>query len=136
MGRRPRSRLDLVHPDVGVRVKRKQQVQKRQHDKRAKVRHLEIDDKVFVRDFPGGKTWLPGSVVETQGPLSFIVDLEDGRRVRRHIDHVRLRTSESVVTPDTDDWVDDLITTPSSEPTNANGSDTVNNSNPSCERIL
>ena len=50
--------------------------------------------------------------------------------MRRHIDHVRLRTSESVVTPDTDDWVDDLITTPSSEPTNANGSDTVNNSNP------
>ena len=130
MGRRPRSRLDLVHPDVGARVERKQQVQKRQHDKRAQVRHLEIDDKVFVRDSPGGKTWLPGSVVETRGPLLFIIDLEDGRRVRRRIDHVRLRTSESVVTPDTDDWVDDLITTPSSEPTNANGSDTVNNSNP------
>ena len=34
--------------------------------------------------------WLPGNIVSSSGPLSYTVQLPDGRR--RHIDHIRKRT--------------------------------------------
>ncbi|CAI5657334.1 unnamed protein product [Oreochromis niloticus] len=64
MGRKPRSHLDLLRPDVGARVTQSQ----------------------------SGQKWLPGVIHHTSGPVSFVVELLDGRRVRRHKDHVRAHT--------------------------------------------
>ena len=50
---------------------------------------------MFVRDFPSGKTWLPGSIATVDGPQSFHVTLEDCRTVRRHVDHVRFRSAST-----------------------------------------
>ena len=114
MGRRLRSQLDLVRPNVRARVETKQQAQKKNHDKRTKQRELKVADHVYVRDFPGGKTWLPGSIVSCRGPLSFIVRLRDGRCIRRHIDHICLRTVEMSTSRSTlGDWTDDLVQVPS-----------------------
>ena len=44
---------------------------------------------MYVKDFPNGKDWLPGEVVKIQGPLSYHVQLTDGRTVRRHDDVIR-----------------------------------------------
>ena len=35
--------------------------------------------------------WLPGVVTKVTGPLSYYVELSDGRVIRRHIDHLRSR---------------------------------------------
>ena len=33
--------------------------------------------------------WLPGIITEVTGPVSYVIELTDGRTVRRHQDHVR-----------------------------------------------
>lgn len=61
-----------------------------------------------VRNFATGDNWLPGSIVESLGPLSFRVKLVDGRLVRRHIDHIlfRLGSHSQQIQSDAYDWLD------------------------------
>ena len=93
MGRQLCSHLSLLHPDFTIqdRVLNKQQSQKDHHDSRANRQHFTIGDTVFVRDFPTGNKWLPGTVTQRKGPLSFLIKLADGRVFRHHIDHIRER---------------------------------------------
>lgn len=72
MGRQLRSHLSLLHPDFSLqnRVTNKQQNQKSHHDAHASKRHFTIGDTVFVRDFPSGKNWLPGTLTQSKGPLA------------------------------------------------------------------
>ena len=93
LGRIPRSQLDLLKPQLSSKVQQKQDAQKKNHDVHSKQREFRVGDIVFVRDFPSGKRWLTGSVTEVRGPLSYHITLSDGRVVRRHIDHIRIRTS-------------------------------------------
>ena len=51
MGRRPRSLLDVVRPDLSNSVRQHQESQKRQHDRHAKTQQFCIGDSVFVRNF-------------------------------------------------------------------------------------
>ena len=64
LGRRPRTRLDLLKPNTAERVERKQQQQKARHDQKARSRAFRIGDSIFVRNFGVGNRWLPGEVVE------------------------------------------------------------------------
>ena len=96
LGRRPRSRLDLLKPHTAERVEKKQSQQKEQHDLRSRERSLEVGAKVFVRNYHHGARWLPGVIDQRTGPVSFKVRLEDGRIRRCHQDQVRNR---SVVVP-------------------------------------
>ena len=68
--------------------------------------HITIGDTVFVRDFPSGKNWLPGTLTQSKGPLSFLIKLDDGRVIRRHIDHIRERSATVLFSYPTscDDW--------------------------------
>ena len=91
LGRRPRTRLDLVRPNAAERVEEKQQQQKAQHDRKAKPRTFRLGDTVFVKNFGAGQRWLPGQIVDVSGPVSFHVLLEDGRRKRCHQDQLRSR---------------------------------------------
>ena len=63
------------------------------HDRHAKEHKFEVGDAVCVKDFPSGRTWIPGTVSAVKGPLSYCVELSDGRVFRRHVDHIRNRTS-------------------------------------------
>ncbi len=98
LGRRPRSHLDLLHPNIAERVRSSQERQKSGHDLRAKSRTFKVGDTVLVRNFAKGSVWLPGSIVRMRGPLSFDIKLDDGREVRRHVDHVRARVSTTETT--------------------------------------
>lgn len=91
LGRRPKSHLDLLRPDVGARVVRSQDVQKERRDQHAKERLFHPGDCVYVKNFATGSPWLPGVIHRRTGPVSFVVDLSDGRQVRRHQDHLRIR---------------------------------------------
>ena len=91
MGRKPKSHLDLLHPDVGARVVRSQEEQKGRRDQHAKERLFKPGDCVFAKNFAQGPPWLPGLISRQTGPVSFTVDLLDGRQIRRHQDHLRAR---------------------------------------------
>ena len=110
MGRRPRSRLDLVLPNLSSRVSAQQDKQATGRNRHTKPRTFEKGNLVYVRDLPANKDWLPGVVVDTCGPLSCEIRLEDDRIVRRHYDHILLRSvsdgSESTTVPNSaPDWV-------------------------------
>jgi transposase InsO family protein len=94
LGRRARSRLDLLKPDIVVRVEHKQQQQKLNHDQSAKERAFITGESVFVKNRSSDPAWLPGKVQEVTGPLSYRVKLEDGRLWRCHQDQLRKRPVE------------------------------------------
>ena len=91
LGRRPRTRLDLLRPNTAERVERKQEEQKARHDKKARVRTFRINDNVFVKNFIAGRRWLPGKIIEVLGPVTYQVQLESGRCRKCHQDHLRER---------------------------------------------
>ncbi len=39
--------------------------------------NYDIDEEVYIKDFPNAKKWLPGRSVDVQGPLSYHVKLYD-----------------------------------------------------------
>ena len=112
MGRRPRSKPDLLKPDLTDSVQRKQQAQKKNHDIHSKLPTLVVGKKFYIKDFPSGKDWIAGEVSEQKGPLTYYVKLPDGRVVRRHIDAIRIRTSET--TSATSSATDDVEIPPAS----------------------
>lgn len=46
---------------------------------------------MYVKNFAIGSPWLPGVIHRQTGPVSSVVELCDGRQVRRHQDHLRVR---------------------------------------------
>jgi hypothetical protein len=47
---------------------------------------------VYAKDFRKPKSWMPGTVVKKTGPVSAEIQLNDGLIIRRHQDHLRIRT--------------------------------------------
>jgi hypothetical protein len=62
LGRRPRTRLDLLKPHTAERVEWKQQEQKERHDSRGKSRTFRIGDPIFLKNYGAGSRWLPGKL--------------------------------------------------------------------------
>ena len=112
MGRRLRTHLDLLRPNVAKRVQQNQEKQKEGHDRSVPDQNFAVGDRVWAKNFsPGTHTrWLSGTVKEIQGARLFLVELQDGRIVRRHLDQVRSRSvapDPSTASPESeDDWVD------------------------------
>ena len=88
MGRCLRTHMDLMRPDVSNRVCTKQGCQKALHDCQSRERQFEVGDLVFAHNFGSGQKWLAGTVVTVKGQ-SYTVELEDGRNIRCHLDHIR-----------------------------------------------
>ena len=82
LGRRPRSLLDAVRPDLSKTVRQRQM----SRDDHVKVRSVEIGDCVFVRNFsqqhPDPK-WLFGQIQDIRGPESCTIQLHNQRIIRR-----------------------------------------------------
>jgi len=94
MNRQPKSKLDLVLPNLNKRVTDWQNKQKQQHDKHAKDRSFDSGDPVLFKNFGGSPTWVRGKVVEVTGPVSYKVSLDrDGMVCRRHQDQLRKSTA-------------------------------------------
>ena len=53
-------------------------------------------EEVYVKNYGQyGQRWLEGQVVKLLGPVSALVELSDGSRVRRHFEQMRKCYSES-----------------------------------------
>ena len=72
MGRKLRTRLDLLYPNVGRYAQMQQEKQKEAHDKSAKERpEFNTGSAVYARDFSQRvQKWETGTVVEQTGPVS------------------------------------------------------------------
>ena len=88
MSRKPRSRLDVLHPDVRQRVQNQQKKQKELHDQHAVDRQLRPGDLVYSREYGKQQKWCPGVINTQTGPVSYTIQLEDDREVHRHQDQV------------------------------------------------
>jgi len=98
-----RSHLDLLKPDIDLTVQNRQFQQKFYHDAHSKGRQFKVGDTVFTKNFGKGEEWLPGVIDAVRGPLTYLVRLNDGRSIKRHVDHVRTRSSEHNDTTGIDD---------------------------------
>ena len=99
LGRHLRTRFDLMKPDVHSTVLSKQANQKLHHDKHVKPRNM----------FPGTPVkWIPGTIAQKLGPVTYSVDIGAGRLIKRHIDHLTQRHDPSQVTEPTPLPVPDL----------------------------
>ena len=94
-------------PDLATKVQSKQATLKSHHDNHSNICRFQIGDRVFVRNYTNGPTWLSGETKEIQGPLSYTVLLLDGPYAKKHIDQVRYST---VTVPDASQ--DDFLPTP------------------------
>ena len=50
---------------------------------------------MYVTKFWPGLKWLLGTITHVTGPVSYEVAFQDGRKCRRHTDHLRSRRADS-----------------------------------------
>ncbi|XP_053698952.1 uncharacterized protein K02A2.6-like [Sabethes cyaneus] len=80
-GRQIKSRLDLMVPTNGVeKIPRGEEIE---------LRHFAVNDRVAARDYMGSSKWRYGVITERLGELHYMVELDDGRLWKRHIDQLR-----------------------------------------------
>ena len=94
MNRKLRSRFELLYPMVRRKVEKCQEKQKELHDGKRDVRMFALRDPVYIENFTSRKSkWIPGTIVKVTGPLSYMIELQNGTTVRRHVDSIRKRES-------------------------------------------
>ena len=86
-----------MRPESETPVVEKQALQKKDHDRRSKLRTLQVGDSVMAKSYIEGPQWMPGLVVDCKGPLSYVVQLESALLWRRHIDWYQITLSEGEV---------------------------------------
>ena len=94
LGRKLRSRLDLLMPSEGVatRVLEKQEKQVQNHASHPRQLQLPLLAPVVVKNYSDrGPGWLPASVEKQTGPVSYRCRLDDGNIVKRHLDQIHPR---------------------------------------------
>ena len=89
MGRTLRTRWDIMKPDVGQSVCWRQAKQKEGKDNNSKLRHFVMGQSVMVKNFRTGPTWIPGTIVQQLGPLTYMIEVSAGKFWKRHVDHVK-----------------------------------------------
>ncbi|CAL8136112.1 unnamed protein product [Orchesella dallaii] len=88
LGRKPRSLLDLVRPDVKQTVAAAQARQEESYNHRVKSRSFEEGEEVWVKTYSKNQSkWSLGKIVKFQDPVSFLVDV-GGQVYKRHVDQL------------------------------------------------
>ena len=89
MGRSLRTRWDLLKPDTRTSVCRRQAKQKERHDQNARTRSFYVGQSVMARNFGSRNNWISGVIVRQLGPVTYLVNVSDGRVWKRHVDHLK-----------------------------------------------
>ena len=76
--------LDLLKPNLELKVNRKHWKQKLHHDKHCRERKFTLGGRVFVTNHNKGNKWLSGQITRKTGGVSFEFELDDGRMFRCH----------------------------------------------------
>ena len=96
LGRRLRTRLDLLKPDLRLKISNRQ-IDQTVTKGGAVTREFSIGQTVIARNYTGSKKWVPGIIRTQLGPLSYEVEVKPGLVWRRNTD--QLRDTRIPVTP-------------------------------------
>ena len=91
VGRKLRSRLDLLYPNLQSKVHKKQERMKETHDEHATERQFKEGDIIYLKNFGPGPKWLSGLIRRVTGPVSYTVVTTEGQEHQRHVDHLPSR---------------------------------------------
>ncbi|KAL4712262.1 hypothetical protein ACJJTC_004024 [Scirpophaga incertulas] len=87
-GRRLRTRLDLLKPNImnNVEINQRKQVKYAGGSERLFV----VGERVWVRDFGrNADPYVRGVIMELRGSRNFVVETDDGRILDRHVDQLK-----------------------------------------------
>lgn len=90
MGRNLRTNLDLVKPDIRLKVQNNQLNQARSKGK-TYTRKLTVGQTVSARSYRKGEKWAEGVIQEQIGPLLYKVEINPDTVWKRHIDQLKER---------------------------------------------
>ena len=94
-----RTRLDLLKPDIESFVSSKQSQQKLHHNHHSKYRQFSAGQIVMIKDICSSHQWSLDLIVEKIRPVTYCIELENGKIIRRHV-HIRFHgLSTSPVSP-------------------------------------
>ena len=82
LGRKLRTHIDLLHPDLSEKVLEKQEAQKVGHDGKVAERTYRKGDSVYARNYQKGDKWLKGKIASVLGTRTYMVELEIGVSVK------------------------------------------------------
>ena len=89
-GRRLRTALDIIKPSLSNNMEKNRNgmICRAQN---WRTREFNNGQEVFIRNFGVGSRLISGVIVNSSGPLTWLIKLEDGKTVIRHADHIRNR---------------------------------------------
>ena len=90
-GRKLRTKLDLLKPDIGMKSDYSAIKQKMNHDHKAKARFFEEGEQVWVQRIQG-KGYDAGGIVQKLSDYSYLVEV-DGRVCRKHADQLKSKST-------------------------------------------
>ena len=107
MGRKLRTKLDLMHPDSCKKILETQLHQK--ESSKAKSWSFCIDDSVFARNYQDNHNskWVLAQVIRITGPVSYHVMTEEGLVWRRHVDQLKSDHSRNESNVDNSETLDE-----------------------------
>ena len=86
-GRRLRTTLDIIKPSLSNNMEKNcNNMICRTQNRR--MREFSNGQEVFICNFGVGSRWISGVIVNSSGPLTWLIKLEDGKTVIRHADHI------------------------------------------------
>jgi len=88
LGRRLRTRLDLLKPDLSVQINNRQ-IDQSVAKGGSVTRHFSIGQRVIARNYDGKSKWVPGTERAHLGPLSYEVEIEPNLVWRGHTDQIK-----------------------------------------------
>ncbi len=109
-GRKLRTAMDLVRPDIYAKVADAQAKQEATFNCKKKMRAFQPNQEIWVQTFSRNEEkWTKGKVLKAVGPVSYLVEI-GGKKMRRHVDHMReaiksqaMTFAPAQVTPDHED---------------------------------
>lgn len=105
--RRFRTRFDIIHPFSTKPVAERQI----ESNIDVPVRVFKLKDKVWLRNYSRGEKWVKGEIFRIKGPVRFLVKMENGPIVTRHVNQLRRRDSDEAPGPSNE--MRDLLGIPS-----------------------
>ena len=90
LGRKLRTRLSVIKPDIQINVSRNQMNTTFQEKRKKSSRYFDDGQSIITRDYrEKGNKWTSGIIKEREGTLMYKVEIEPGTIWRRHIDQLR-----------------------------------------------
>ena len=94
----------MLRPNLDNAVCEAQAKQKQYHDEHSRPRDFLPGDNVWTRDFRDNATkWISGVVLQSVGPLSYMIQLDDGTLWKWHVNHIRQRVVKPPTSSSTSD---------------------------------